>query len=185
MGRINADKGINELVSAFASLSEKKSDVYLVMMGMLDESNPISEESLSIANSMPNIVMTGAIPKEQVYRHMAMYDVLVHPTYREGFGKVLQEAMGMECPIITTDVPGPSEVIEDGVSGALVPVRDADALQLEMINLMNDSVRRNGFAKAGRVRAETYFERSVMLNNILEDYRKILDITVEKKTVNV
>lgn len=175
VGRVNADKGINELVSAFASLSEKKKGVYLVMMGMLDESNPISEQSLSTANSMANVVMTGAVPKEQVYRHMAMYDVLVHPTYREGFGKVLQEAMGMNIPIITTDVPGPSEVIENNISGILCQVKNPDDLCDKMELLYEDRELCQSFAYQGCLRAEKYFDTPIMLNNIAIDMDKILN----------
>lgn len=181
VGRLNIDKGINELIEAFKGIDNAK----LMLVGMLDDKYRPSEENLKYATDSENVFITGNVPPSEVCKYLASFDILVHPTYREGFGKVLQEAMGMACPIITTDVPGPSEVIEEGISGALVSAKNADALRVEMINLMNDSDRRGSFAKAGRARAEKYFERSVMLNNILEDYRKILDITKEKETVNV
>ncbi len=181
VGRLNIDKGINELIEAFKGIQNAK----LMLVGMLDDNYRPSEENLKYANDSENVFITGNVPPSDVCKYLATFDVLVQPTYREGFGKVFEEAMGMACPIITTDVPGPSEAIEDGISGVLVPAKDADTLRTEMIKLMKDSDRRKSFSKAGRERAEKYFERSVMLNNILEDYKKILNITEEKETVGV
>ena len=181
VGRLNVDKGINELIDAFKEISNAK----LMMVGMLDDKYRPSEENLKYANDNDNVFITGNVPPSEVCKYIAAFDVLVHPTYREGFGKVLQEAMGMACPIITTDVPGPSEVIEDGVSGMLVEVKNANALRKGMLELMNNFEKRDSYAKAGYDRACKYFERSVMLNNILEDYRKILNITEEKETVTL
>lgn len=103
-----------------------------------------------------------------------MFDVLTHPTYREGFGKVLQEAMGMELPIITTNVPGPSEVVEDGVSGILVEAKNSTDLSAAMKLLYGNNELRKSIARNGRKRAEKYFNRPIMLNNILEDLGKTL-----------
>lgn len=175
VGRINADKGINELITAFTKLCGEKEDAYLALVGMIDDTNPITAENMKIAEENPRIVMTGNVPKEEVYPHMAMFDVLTHPTYREGFGKVLQEAMGVNVPIITTDVPGPSEVIENNISGILCKVKDADDLSEKMILLYNNEELRDKFAKAGKERAEKYFDRPIMLNNILLDMNKIAE----------
>lgn len=177
VGRINADKGINELITAFDSVKTACENSRLVLVGMLDDTNPISEENLKRAEEDPAIVLTGNVPPSQVYPHMAMFDVLTHPTYREGFGKVLQEAMGMRLPIITTNVPGPSEVVENGVSGVLVEAMDSADLAQKMQTVYADAVLRESLAAAGRKRAETYFDRPIMLNNILLDLNKIMGIS--------
>lgn len=175
VGRINADKGLNELITAFSEVAKTKTDSYLTMVGMIDDTNPITPENMELAQSHSNIVMTGNVPKEDVYKHMAMFDVLVHPTYREGFGKVLQEAMGVEIPIITTDVPGPSEVVENNISGILCKVKDSSDLAEKMLLLYNDPELRNRLKAAGKERAEKYFDRPIMLNNILIDMNKIMN----------
>ena len=176
VGRVNADKGINELITAFCQLQKKHDDVNLVLVGMLDDANPITHENLQIAKDNDHIFLTGNVPPYEVYQHMSMFDVLTHPTYREGFGKVLQEAMGVGLPIITTNVPGPSEVVEDGVSGVLVKDHDSTDLLEKMELMYQDDEYRLSIAKAGRIRAETYFDRPIMLNNILEDLNKTLGI---------
>lgn len=173
VGRINADKGINELIAAFDRVKDGRANAYLVLVGMLDDTNPITDENLARAQADPAIVLTGNVPPAQVYPHMAMFDVLTHPTYREGFGKVLQEAMGMRLPIITTNVPGPSEVVENGVSGVLVEAMDSADLADKMQTVYADAALRESLAAAGRKRAETYFDRPIMLNNILLDLNEI------------
>ena len=79
-------------------------------------------------------------------------------------------------PIITTDVPGPSEVVEEGVSGMLVPSKDADVLCVAMKNLMADKELMGKFSINGRKRAEENFERSKMVGNILADLNEICGI---------
>ena len=181
VGRINADKGINELIRAFTELSKKYNGIYLVLVGMLDEANPISPENLCKAQNNPKIVLTGNVPANRVYHYMSVFDALTHPTYREGFGKVLQEAMGMSLPIITTDVPGPCEVVENGISGILVKVRDSVDLREKMELLLNDGELRRGLSYEGRKRAEKYFDRPIMLNNILCDLNGIMGIENKEK----
>lgn len=175
VGRINTDKGINELIEAFVKLQKKYKNIYLILIGMLDNTNPIKKENLEIIKANKQIIMTGNIPLEEVYPHMAMFEVLTHPTYREGFGKVLQEAMGVGIPIITTNVPGPSEVIENKISGILVNVRDVEDLLSKMEELYLNKDLREKFANNGRKRAEIYFDRPIMLNNILKDINEVIE----------
>ena len=174
VGRINADKGTNELIEAFKQVEQAKKDAYLMIVGMYDDQNPITDENYDYCKSDERIVLTGNVPTSEVYRHMSVFDVMVHPTYREGFGKVIQEAMGVGIPIITTDVPGPSEVIENNVSGILCRVKDACDLAEKMNLLYERDDLRRAYAEAGFIRATKYFDRPVMINNILEDMNKIV-----------
>lgn len=172
IGRIHRDKGLNELVEAFKNIKSAK----LLLVGDLDNNYLPREENLSFIESTSSIIVTGRVPHTDVPKYLCGMDILVHPTYREGFGHILQEALVMETPVITTDVPGPSEVVEDGVSGKLVPVKNSEELSKEMISLMNDSERRKLYSKNGRVRAEKYFEQSIMVSHIMDDYKKMLNL---------
>ena len=176
VGRVNADKGINELILAFKKLQERYDNLYLALVGMIDETNPIRSDNMEYAKGDSHIIFTGNVPPSEVYQHMSMFDVLTHPTYREGFGKVLQEAMGVQLPIITTDVPGPSEVVENGISGILVRDHDYEDLCEKMELLYKDKGMREFLAFQGRKRAEKYFDRPIMLNNILIDLNNTLKI---------
>ena len=174
VGRINTDKGVNELVEAFKKLVTQK-DAYLVLVGKLDDYNPITQENIEYVQENNRIILTGNVPRTDVYRHMAMFDCLVNPTYREGFGKVIQEAMGMKLPVITTNIPGPSEVIENNISGILCEVKNADDLAEKMIFLYENDDVRNSYAQAGLERAIKYFDRPIMLHNILIDMKNIIE----------
>ena len=183
VGRINTDKGIYELLSAFEKL--ETDNTYLMLIGMMDSMDLKTRQLVERAKENPKIIFTGDIPKDKVYEYMSAFDVMVHPTYREGFGKVLQEAMGMSIPIITTNVPGPCEVIEHGKSGVLVEAYDIEDLAEKMLYVYNNPELRQNLSEIGRKRAETYFDRPIMLRNILCDMNKIVGISeVEQSEVN-
>ena len=175
VGRVTQNKGCKELLQAFKT-GEFPENAKLMLVGMYDGCDGELLELIEWAKTTNRVVFTGHVKSKEVCQYMSAFDILVHPTYREGFGKVLQEGLAMGLPIITTNVPGPSEVIEEGICGALVPVKDATALQAEMLSLMQDAERRERFEKAGRTRAETYFERSKMVDNILQDLNKICGV---------
>lgn len=174
VGRLNKDKGIDELIEAFGSLESEQENSYLMLVGMKDDANPITQENMKKAENDSRIVLTGNVPKDMVYKYMSVFDVLVHPTYREGFGKVLQEAMGMHLPIVTTNVPGPSEVVAQGKAGLLVEVKNVADLAEKMRLIAKDGNLREQLSAIGRKRAETYFDRPIMLNNILLDINEIV-----------
>ena len=173
VGRVTDEKGCTELLQAFKT-GNFPDNVKLMMVGMYDGCEGELLDLLEWAKASGKIVFTGLVKGSDVCKYMSAFDIMVHPTYREGFGMVLQEALAMGLPIITTDVPGPSEVIEENVCGWLVPAQNVEILQEKMIALMNDEETRLKFSVAGRERVETYFERFVMVGNILTDMNEIV-----------
>ncbi|MBQ7999951.1 MAG: glycosyltransferase [Ruminococcus sp.] len=176
IGRLNADKGINELISAYRALTYRYKDTRLMLIGMEDNTNPPDKELIEWAKQSKNVIFTGVVPPQRVAQLMSATDMMVHPTYREGFSMVIQEGMAMALPILTTDVPGPSEVIVDGETGILVPSHSDKALLAEMEALMNDPERREKYSRNGRRRVELFFARPVMLQNIYTHYCRLLGI---------
>ena len=163
LGRIDVDKGINELLEAFLKLN--KEDAALLLIGPLDDlRSGLRQDLLQRARSHRNIIFTGFTSEVQL--HLSAVDMLVHPTYREGFSMVIQQAMAMGCAVITTDIPGPSEVIEADKSGLLVPVKDSAALNCAMDRLYSDNSLRKQFVTDGlkRVREKFSRDRMVRLN---------------------
>lgn len=172
VGRIETDKGINELLMAFQKTNNP--DFALLMIGRFDDLRcDLDPEILKWAKSNENVIFHGfscEIPK-----YMSAMDILVHPTYREGFSMVIQQAMAMGCAIITTNVPGPSDVIEKGKSGLLVPDRTIDELSEAMQQLGTDRKMREKFSAAGLERVREYFERSKMLELTYENRLKMMN----------
>ena len=101
-------------------------------------------------------------------------DVLVHPTYREGFGMVIQEAAALGCPVITTDIPGASEVLENGKSCLLVKPQDWESLYEKMNEICEDPQKANKMGENARLFTEKHYERSIMLKNQFERYKELL-----------
>jgi len=170
VGRLNRDKGVYELLECFLRLSRERDDVALLQIGDMESDLP---ERLQEARSHPNVVLTGWT--NEVPKYISASDVLVHPSYREGFSMVIQQAMAMELPVVTTDIPGPSEVIENGVTGILARARDVDTLYYAMKWMAEHPEERVAMGMAGRRRCEEKFNRDRMLKLTLEDREQILN----------
>ena len=177
IGRISKDKGNNELLEAFRNM--KNTNAVLLLLG--PNEGTINKDLQDWAEKSSNVVFAGRIDHDDIPKHLAAMDVLVHPTYREGFGMVLQEAMAMEVPIITTDIPGPSEVIEDGISGMLVPSHNAEALSSAMLEFYNNQEKYTQFCKNGRTRVEKCFDRPIMIENIYRDKEELYNNYINYK----
>lgn len=166
LGRIDVDKGVNELLQAFLGMNNPKTA--LVLIGPFDDiRSGLDNNLLARAKENSNVVFTGFT--REVALHLSVVDILVHPTYREGFSMVIQQAMAMGCAIITTDIPGPSEVIVENESGLLCPVKDPYSLQQSMVRLNEDATLREQFVKSGLKRVEEKFMRERMLELTYEN----------------
>lgn len=172
VGRIETDKGITELLDAFLTLDNQ--DFALLMIGPFDElRSDIPSKLIDRSKASGRVVFHGFT--RDVPKYLSAVDILVHPTYREGFSMVIQQAMAMGCAIITTDVPGPSEVIEEGKSGLLVPDHSAKDLALAMDSLGKDGVLQSSFAAAGLERVTKLFNRQRMLELTYKDRLRMMN----------
>lgn len=169
VGRINKNKGIRELLNAFNQLSEDHKNVALLIIGPEDEKDIIEVVE---AKQNSQIVFTGF--SKEIPLFIGGSDIFVLPTYREGFSMVIQEAMAMKVPVITTEVPGPSEVIEDKLSGWLVPSQDWESLYKIMKEIISDPSLIEEYGENGYKRASQYFKRETMLKLTYEDRINIL-----------
>ena len=166
LGRIETDKGINELLEAFFALDDPSCALFLI--GPFDKiRSGFKKEIIDKAKASPNVIFHGFT--REVPRYLSIVDVLVHPTYREGFSMALQQAMAMGCAIVTTDIPGPSEVVEDGVSGLLVPDHDSAALAAAMKKVKDSPELYTSLVKASLERVHTLFNRERMVELTLKN----------------
>jgi glycosyltransferase involved in cell wall biosynthesis len=102
-------------------------------------------------------------------------DMLCLPTYYgEGVPKVLMEAGACALPVVTTDWPGCRDIVEDGVNGMLVPIRDTAALARAIIRLASDRVLREAMGSRGRERVLANYATSDAVANTLEVYQELM-----------
>jgi glycosyltransferase involved in cell wall biosynthesis len=101
-------------------------------------------------------------------------DLLVHPASREPFGRVLLEAMRAGKPVVAADGGGPRDIIENGVSGVLVPPGDPGALARAVGGLIRDRAQASRLAAAGRARARQAFDIRQTVSRTESLYREVL-----------
>ena len=136
--------------------------------------NGIPKELASWANESNSVVMTGLVPNSQMREYYSAMDTLVHPTYREGFGMVIQEAGALALPVITTKVLGASEVMVDGESCLLVSPRSSEELILAMERLYMDKDFLHRMGGAAYERTIRRYSREAMLQAQMEFYASVL-----------
>ena len=178
MGRLNHDKGVYELLSAFDRLASKKEDVYLLLFGN-DEEN-VSETFNSYPNikAGDNFCYYGATPEPQ--KMLQAGDVFVLPTYREGFGSSVIEASALGLPVICSDAYGVMDAMVDNVTGLRCKVGDVDSLYYAMSSLAEDKQLQTKLGDKGRDRVLQEFDGSRVTENWVDYYHECLN---EKKVI--
>ena len=125
-GRITRDKGINEILEAFQACENAK----LMIVGAEENVCSLNQNLYTSAKNNSNIIWTGRV--HDVEKYFAAFDFLLLPSYREGFGNVIIEAAAMGTPSIVTNIPGPIDAINPGITGLVIPVKDMVALKQAM-----------------------------------------------------
>lgn len=170
VGRLNKDKGLAELLQAFSALPDT---AHLALIGNLDQTAPVDVTTLGAIRSHTRVHALGFL--SDIRSALAAADLLVLPSYREGFPNVLLEAGSMALPVIATDINGCNEVIEPGFNGWLVPPRDSKALEEAMRQAlqMPDSIR-SQMGKHARVRIQERFERQQHWERMVALYQGLM-----------
>jgi len=104
---------------------------------------------------------------------LAALDVLAHPADREPFGRVVLEALALGVPVVAINRAGPAEIIEDGISGLLVPPDDPAALAQAIVRLLQDEDLRDTISDGARIRA-SHFSAHAMAARVFELYEEVL-----------
>ncbi len=173
-GRISADKGCTELLTAFKNIAETNENSKLLVVGPVEDNCGVPQELIDWANNSNNVVLTGRVDNADMKKYYSAMDVLVHPTYREGFGMVIQEAGALAVPVITTKIPGASEVMVDDVSCVLVEPKNTSDLQSAMSELLCSTDKTKKLGNGAYERTKNLYDRPIMLENLKNDYIELL-----------
>ncbi len=171
VGRLVGDKGINELVDAFKSFDN--SNVKLLLVGPLElKQDPIKEATIKEITNNKNIISVGS--KSDVRPYLAISDVLVFPSYREGFPNVVLQAGAMELPCIVTNISGCNEIIEEGKNGIIIPPKNKLAIANAMNFVIDNKDKKEFFMKNARSMIESRYNQKLVWNAILKEYNSLI-----------
>lgn len=164
--RLLREKGVGEFVAAAQEIRRDRPDVRFVLLGEID-SNPggYSEAEVNAWVAAGWVEWPGYV---DVKPWLAQTSVFVLPTYyREGLPRSTQEALATGLAVITSDVPGCRETVQEGVNGYLVPPRDVSALVDRMQRFIDDPSLIARMGEASRRLAEERFDVRVLNGELL------------------
>ena len=147
------------LLKAFAEVSIDFPDWQLVIIGEGSERQSL----LNLADALlikHKVHLPGITSNVESW--MARAGLVVQPSRYEGFSNVVLEALGMGCTVISSDCSGARDLIDDGVSGSIVPVNDIKSLVSEMNDLMRNRLLREQYGMAGLMVRHKYSYTNVM-----------------------
>jgi glycosyltransferase involved in cell wall biosynthesis len=168
------EKGINELVPAFVRLNKEHTDTRLVLVGPYEENiDPVLPETKRLIDECEAIEAVGS--QKDVRPFYEQSDVLVFPSYREGFPNVVIEAGAMELPSIVTDINGSREIVENERNGLIVPPCDEHALYDAMKWMVEHPNERKRMAENARPMIANRFEQGFVRKCLKEYYKSVLE----------
>lgn len=174
VARLLEDKGINEYVKA-ARLSRDRDDGFRwLLAGSPDPGNPASIPESTVKAWHQEGVIEWLGERTDIAELHQQAHIAVLPSYREGLPKSLVEAAASGRAVVTSDVPGCRDAIEPGISGLLVPPRDAAALADAVRELALNDTRRAAMGRAGRQLAEQDFDVHKIVGKQLDVYEVLL-----------
>jgi len=169
--RLLKDKGVCEYVAAARWVKKTYPKAQFWLLGVRDayDSETVSRKELKDWVREEVVKHWDAV--EDVRELMGQADVVVFPSHREGLSRVLLEAAAMGKPVIATNVSGCREVVDDGVSGFLVPPKSISSLVEAMIRMLKtDAAQRLRMGEQGRVKIRAEFDESLIIPHILAAY---------------
>ncbi|MBQ8601672.1 MAG: glycosyltransferase family 4 protein [Bacteroides sp.] len=174
VARILYDKGYTEYVEAASIVKNKYSNISFDLLGPIDETNPTGVPKHVIDKD----VLDGKINYLGVTSDVASYlekdntVVVIPSSYNEGLNHSLMEACAMGCPIITTDIPGCRETVEDGINGYLLQSKDVQTLASKMLNFIElPQKNKQEMSNASYLKAKKEFD----IINVIKQYDEIIN----------
>lgn len=172
IGRIVKDKGIEELIDAYARLSSEVENIRLVIVGWEEPlTDPISNYSQEILKNNIGIVCTGFM--DDIRPSLGASDCLILASYREGFPNVVMQAACVNIPSIVSNINGCNEIIQDGSNGLVVEPKSADALYYAMKRLESDRGLLSDLAAKSRHSVVEKYDREKFQKIILAEYQSL------------
>lgn len=173
VGRIVHDKGMDELLLAFARVYDKYPMARLLLVGAFeDEVDPVSARARELIQTHPGVIHAGWSNEVEYYMHIAQ--ALVHPSHREGFPNVLLQAGALGCPVLCSRIDGNIDIVEDGHTGLIFTVKNEDELYARMEWALTHPLEIKQLASNLRLRVQTHYDQPVVAEQLRQKYLSLL-----------
>jgi len=172
VGRLVSDKGINELVAAFDTFSSKNSNSKLLLVGPLENDlDPLLQKTKDTISNNKAIISVGF--QTDVRPFLAISNVFVFPSYREGFPNVILQAGAMNLPCLVTDISGSNEIIIQNENGIILPVKNEIAIFEAMKLIFEDRHLFLKIKQNARIQIESRFQQELVWKTLLQEYKRL------------
>lgn len=173
VGRLTRDKGVPELIEAFGTILEAQPRAHLLLVGWFDAAeDALKSECRARIVEHPRIHCTGLVTDTAPY-YRAM-DVMVLPTWREGFPNVVLEAAATGIPVITTESTGSRDSVVPEITGLLIPPGYPEAISEAVLKLLRDPDRRVRMGEAARIWVTAHYADEHVLRLAVSYYRSLI-----------
>ncbi len=173
VARMLKDKGINEFVEASKIVNREKILGNFLLVGDIDPGNPSSLKRQTLAKWNDDKIIEWVGWVDNVGEILKNTDILCLPSYREGLPKALIEGAAYGLPIVTTNTVGCKDVVEDGVNGFLVPIKNVDQLSKRILELIKSKDLRNKMGMASFNIASRKFSSEIINSQTLDVYNEM------------
>jgi glycosyltransferase involved in cell wall biosynthesis len=165
IARLFALKGHDDLIAAATAIVPQCPNIRFLLVGDGTWRSRI-QQSIARRNLTPSFVFAGLVPPSAVPDHIALMDVLVHLSRREGLPRALPQAMAAGKPVVSYNLDGAPEVCRDNETGFLINPADQATLVSRLVQLYNDPPLRQRLSSNGRALAQAEFSDTTMVDSI-------------------
>jgi teichuronic acid biosynthesis glycosyltransferase TuaC len=173
VGELKINKGIFELINVLKNLISNYPLLHAIIVGDGPEHSVIKNEVYS-GKLNNKIHLVGNQRHSEVYSWLSAADIFVLPTHYEGLPNAVLEAMACNLPVISTDVGGVPEIIDDGKNGILIRARDEDALSRAIEFLINNEETSKRMGILGREKIEYEFSWERSAQKMIDTYNEVV-----------
>jgi glycosyltransferase involved in cell wall biosynthesis len=175
VGHLNAVKGHRHLLEAVTLLRAEGRHVQLLLVGERVNANVTHALEAQIAREgLGDLVrLVGAV--EDIEPFLSAADIFVFPSLSESMGMALLEAMASGLPVVSTDVGGVAEAVEDGIQGLLVPPADPQALAQQIARMLDNPEASREMGRRAREIAVERFSTGAIADKQVRLYREMMD----------